>query len=513
MAKLTCPQNMSPRERLLDGGEEGDSASQSPGDVTGIDKREDAEISPVTTAKKSDSALSRSSRLAIPELLPQPQTQQAESVESTQDNTEQKSSPTISQKEGSKTFSSIHETSSIFFKSGSDADDEDNLEPERCQTRRGSRESISSPCSINEVPWKKKRCDCPLMDLERVKKLRLRSASGESTGEVPVEIQEHFDNCIWRGDIGVALTTGPSEAESAEPPTLPENEERVSSPETPTPANEGSSQRGTDPDPDPDPEIASPELEKGKYSTQLQRYLRTLPWIFAWMVLFAVFCTIIGQYHTSDRTPSLSSEQQINSNISDQRAQQWRTFSHAQEYTYTLPWPTEAQLDNLTSKNATVRKSNANSLPAQIDSHIDDIWHQDLEAKTILGATNLTVELLVTANHTLDLTALCLPVPSQAPPKSSPKPHPPTLRISSHSNRESKAIALVKNLLTCLWFLPIWLLSQKLVEHSHTAWLTYEEARTRIRIAAVVMSFLAAAALELGTEVAVRCVAETIQRE
>jgi hypothetical protein len=65
----------------------------------------------------------------------------------------------------------------------------------------------------------------------------------------------------------------------------------------------------------------------------------------------------------------------------------------------------------------------------------------------------------------------------------------------------------VKNLLTCLWFLPIWLLSQKLVRKSRLGWLSDDETRTRVRIAAVVVSFLVAAALVLGTEVAVREIA------
>jgi hypothetical protein len=65
----------------------------------------------------------------------------------------------------------------------------------------------------------------------------------------------------------------------------------------------------------------------------------------------------------------------------------------------------------------------------------------------------------------------------------------------------------VKNLLTCLWFLPIWLLSQKLVRKSRLGWLSEDETRTRVRIAAVVVSFLVAAALALGTGLVVREIA------
>jgi hypothetical protein len=257
---------------------------------------------------------------------------------------------------------------------------------------------------------------------------------------------------------------------------------------------------------DPDIEMASPKSEKVTSPKSFQTYLRILPWMITWIVLFAVFCTIIGQYHTPDSTSSLSSEQQQEAEIQQQRVSQWRTFSHIQEYTYTLPWPIKQHLDILPS-NATVGKKTTQPLEAH-NNQINQTWYEELRAKTILSATNLTIGLIVTANHALDITAICPPVEIFPSPKPSPTPQPQPMQNTSRHCRDSKAIVFVKNLLTCLWFLPIWLLAQKLVESSRMAWLTDGEAKIRIRVAGVVVSFLAAAALGLGTEVAVREIAK-----
>jgi hypothetical protein len=74
--------------------------------------------------------------------------------------------------------------------------------------------------------------------------------------------------------------------------------------------------------------------------------------------------------------------------------------------------------------------------------------------------TSLTVVLNVTTNHTLDLTSQCPPVQTILKPKPSP------VLISYHQKQDSEAIVFVKNLLTCLGFLFVWLLSQKLMEKS-----------------------------------------------
>jgi hypothetical protein len=506
MAKLSCPQNVSSQDKLRDSGEENRATSPSLEDIFKNIEQGDDGLDSISPDNKFDSALSRSSRHMISESSMHSRPQQNLGGEQLiQVDAEQEAPLASSEDSDSPAVRHRHNKSEIVSGPGSDSDDGETSSHGRCKTQRGIRRSASAPCQSNQTPEKKQRCDCPLVDSSRVQKLYQTSGSVDSIGEVPVGIQEHFDNCIWRGEIGVALTTRLNEVEQVQSPALSEDNPEVSDHQPPASSNYSASQRDTNTD--PDPETALPECEKITPPISLERHLRILPWIITWIVLFAVFCTVIGQYHTPDSTPSFSVEQQHEAKLQEQHASQWHAFSHIQEYTYTLPWPLKEHLDIMAS-NVTVGKKTTQPLETHIYGHINETWYEELQAKTILSTTNLEVGLIVIANHTLDLTALCRPVQSLQPPTSSPTPRPQPIRITSRHREDSKAIVFAKNLLTCLWFLPVWLLAQKFVDRSHMAWLADEEARTRLRVAAVVLSFLAAAALGLGTEVAVRQVAE-----
>jgi hypothetical protein len=506
MAKLSCAQNVSSQDKLLDSADgRNRSTSESLQDFSKTTEQDDGGLDSNRFNNKFDSALSRSSRHMVPESSAHSGPQQLPGKEQlTQVNAEQGVRLASSDECDSPKFRPIHNTSEMVSSSGRGADDETASRHARCRTRRGTRGSTSAPSHSHQALDKERPCDCPLMNPSRVKELYQGSALVDITGELPTGIQEHFENCIWRGEIGVALTTRLNEVERVQSLTLPEDDHAVAEQEPPSSSSVYSSHRDTSTD--PDIEMASPKSEKVTSPKSFQTYLRILPWMITWIVLFAVFCTIIGQYHTPDSTSSLSSEQQQEAEIQQQRVSQWRTFSHIQEYTYTLPWPIKQHLDILPS-NATVGKKTTQPLEAH-NNQINQTWYEELRAKTILSATNLTIGLIVTANHALDITAICPPVEIFPSPKPSPTPQPQPMQYTSRHCRDSKAIVFVKNLLTCLWFLPIWLLAQKLVESSRMAWLTDGEAKIRIRVAGVVVSFLAAAALGLGTEVAVREIAK-----
>lgn len=70
------------------------------------------------------------------------------------------------------------------------------------------------------------------------------------------------------------------------------------------------------------------------------------------------------------------------------------------------------------------------------------------------------------------------------------------------------SLSYVENLLTCLWFLPIWLLALLVVRGYDMGWLTPGQSEVKLLITAVVVSTLAAAALALGTEETVTAIVE-----
>jgi hypothetical protein len=495
MAESSNPENVISGESMVGGGEQGERALRLHEDVSEINKQDELEHGYVERSSKYDSAHSREVLKMLGSSVQPPTRQPSKKEWQTRNNTEQEphhgeGSPSIIPPTNGKP-----DNGSM---SGSDAGEEykDASEQPRCKTRRESRHSGSMPNSLKEEPGLGIRCHCPF-NFHRVSHLYKAAALNDPTVEAPNDVQDHFDSCVWRGCIDHALSVRSRVQESATSPSLAEDDYILSKEETPPPPNDETPQHNTD----PDPEIALPVSEKETPPKRRRRYTRILSWAIVWIIFLAVFCTVIGQYHTPARAPSLSGEQTKNSTATqDQRVRKWRSFSDVHLYTYTLEWPTKEQIEYFSS-NETVRKRSAYPLAARLNNHIDNTWHQDLEAKTILHTTELAVDIAVTTNHTLDLTSVCSPV------QTLPTPASPPLRISYRQKEDSKAIVFVKNLLTCLWFLPIWLLSQKLVRKSRLGWLSDDETRVRVRIAAVVVSFLVAAALALGTEVAVREIA------
>jgi hypothetical protein len=193
--------------------------------------------------------------------------------------------------------------------------------------------------------------------------------------------------------------------------------------------------------------------------------------------------------------PSLCAPLEIEINPS-QHMPESRTFSHIQYHRYTLPWTTIMQQDQK-------RAAHTNA---------SDTWTVELGAKTVSNtAIALIVDMQVTSKHTVDLQSLCGRM-EILPPSTEESPALPATPTTQHRAqrvaRDSKAIVFVKNLLSCLWFLPIWLLSQWVVKRVHVPWLAKGEDGARMRIAGVVVSLLAAAAVGLGIEIAIRRVAE-----
>jgi hypothetical protein len=495
MAESSSPYNVISEESMLGGGEQGERAPRLHEDISKIIKQDDLEHDYFGRSSKYDSAHSREVLKMLESSVQPPTRQLSKKKRQTCDNTEQESH----HGEGSSSaVPPTHNKRNNGSMSGSDADEEykDASEQPRCKTRRESRHSGSMPNSLKEEPELGIRCHCPF-NFHRISQLYKAAALNDSTVEAPNDVQDHFDNCVWRGCIDHALSVRSRVQESATSPSLAEDDQILSKEETPPPPKDETPQHNAD----PNPEIALPLSEKEMPPKRRRRCTRILSWAIVWIILFTVFCTVIGQYHTPARAPSLSGEQHKNSTATqDQRVRKWRSFSDVHLYTYTLKWPSKEQIEYFSS-NETVRKRSAHPLVARFNNHIDNTWHQDLEAKTILHTTELAVDIAVTTNHTLDLTSICSPI------QTLPTPASPPLRISYRQKGDSKAIVFVKNLLTCLWFLPIWLLSQKIVRKSRLGWLSEDETRTRVRIAAVVVSFLVAAALALGTEVVVREIA------
>jgi hypothetical protein len=495
MAESSNPADVISGESMVGGGEQGERALRLYEDVSKIDRQDELEHDYVGRSSKYDSAHSREVLKMLESSVQPPTRQPSQKERQTCNNTEQES---LHGEGSSSAVPPTHGKPNNGPMSGSDADEEykDASKQPRCKTRRESRHSGSPPISLKEEPEIGLRCHCPF-NFHRVSQLYKAAALNDSTVEAPNDVQDHFDNCVWRGCINHALSVRSRVQESATSPSLAEDDQILSDEETPPPPNDGTPQQNAD----PDPEIALQVSEKETPPKRRRRYTRTLSWAIAWIIFLAVFCTVIGQYHTPARAPSLSGEQTKNTTATqDQRVRKWRSFSDVHLYTYTLKWPTKEQIEYFSS-NKTVRKRSAHPLAARLNNHIDNTWHQDVEAKTILHTTELAVDIAVTTNHTLDLTSICSPI------QTLPTPASPPLRISYRQKEDSKAIVFVKNLLTCLWFLPIWLLSQKLVRKSRLGWLSKDETRVRVRIAAVVVSFLVAAALALGTEVMVREIA------
>jgi hypothetical protein len=78
--------------------------------------------------------------------------------------------------------------------------------------------------------------------------------------------------------------------------------------------------------------------------------------------------------------------------------------------------------------------------------------------------------------------------------------------ISAQQTREPTLAKYAKNILTCLWFLPLWLFTLAMAKKCRMTWLTPGESRARMQIAAVVVSFMVAAALSLATEDMVKAI-------
>jgi hypothetical protein len=477
--------------------------------------------SPSEHSHKFDSAQSRTSAMKILEsAMHSPSSQLSEKKQSNHANTEQS-------RHGESSSSAIPRTNSNsdnYSISGSDANEEyldaskGLSERPRCRTRRGTRPSDSASIRSKREPGFGILCHYPF-NHHQVSQLYLAAALNDATVVPPKDVQDHFDNCVWRGCIDHALTVNPIVGDSPPLPAPTECKQHDSEENPSSSANCNISQQNAD----AHVEAALPVSENQPPPKRRQDYFRISSWIIIWIVLFIIFCIVIGQHHTPNRTLPLSSKQENDTTkIQDQRVKKWRSFSHEQAYTYTFPRFTKEQFDffltnstasnstisnsttsNSAVSNSTVRNCTAQAQYAHLNGLVNKSWHQDLTAKTIVRTTNLTVVLNVTTNHTLDITSLCPPI------QTTPKPKPSPVLISYHQKQDPKAVVFVKNLLTCLWFLPVWLFSHRLVEKLRLGWLSDNETRTRVRIAAVVVSFLVAAALALGTEVAVREIAES----
>ena len=313
-----------------------------------------------------------------------------------------------------------------------------------------------------------------------------------------------------------------------------------------------------------DPEAALPSttaVEKAR-SSKLRKSFYMLPWIIMWLGLFFTFATLIGRDHKpfqlallsaqqdKDNTQAVASPQVLTlpeppiTELEELRVPNWQSFSHTHEYQYALTWPqtlieqyfdtsnTNTTLDKIESLidevagNATLDKIEAqpcpaNACPAAWDRKqstvpaMNDAWIVDLHARTMPNVTGLWVDMKVLATHKVDLTSFCAPpkrVEPQPQPSPSPSPSPlPSSTASARFHHERKSTTLVRNLLTCLWFLPILLLvrytAREIAARSMTG-LGLGENKMVIRVLFIGVAFLAASGLALGTEVLVRMIAE-----
>jgi hypothetical protein len=508
MAESNKPETVTPGEDSLSGGVEGGRAAQLHGEIFTMEGQDHFQGSPSRPSNKYDSAHSRASALKILEsAMHSPSRQLSRKEQSTHANTEQESHHKGNSSSAVPCTNSKSDKGSI---SGSEADEEyeDASEQPRCEARREARPNESPSILPKKEPEMGIRCHCPF-NHHRVSQLYLSATSSDAAIEPPKDVQDHFDSCVWRGCIDTALTVKPTVRESAPSPAPTEDEHQEFEEEASLSAQDEVTQRNAD----ADVETALPVSEKPPLPKRRRDYIRILSCTIVWIVLLIVFCAVIAQHHTPNRTVSLSSKQEnATSKNQDQRVEQWHSFSHEQAYTYTFSRVTKEQFDvviinstasDSTMSNSTTTDNTDQAQPARLNALVGHPWHQDLTAKTIVKLTNLTVVLNVTSIHTLDLTSLCPTV------QTIPKPKPSPVLISYQRKQDSKAIVFVKNLLTCLWFLPICLLSQNLVEKLQLGWLSSNEARIRVHIAAVVVSFLVAAVMALGTEVVVGEIAES----
>lgn len=305
-----------------------------------------------------------------------------------------------------------------------------------------------------------------------------------------------------------------------------------------------------------DPETASEKIEKARPSNRYQQYWYTLPWAILWLTALILLCAFIGNNHDPFASPKLSGDRQGRTKrMVEANTASWVTFRHNATFVFNIQWPENKSLNdtvsNTTGLNTRGLGGRDRVTPIAWVAQSNETWGPMLyiEHVNMLNSSWVKVNTSFTAEHSVNLTAIC-PQPSvkdvkeytasassvrpststnAAGPTASNRPtssnqlQPPasatrfsrpttstTSRPSSRSRqlKETRAVTYAKNLLTCLFFLPVWLLALFVTKKCRITWLQEGECRVRMQITAVVMSFSLAAALALVTIETVMAIVE-----
>jgi len=299
-----------------------------------------------------------------------------------------------------------------------------------------------------------------------------------------------------------------------------------------------------------DPEIASLKSKKGGTPNRYQQYWYALPWAISWLTTLVLLCAFIVKNHDPLTSPKLSGGRHDKTKrMIEANATSWMAFHHNATFVFNIQWPGDNSLNdtvsNTTGLNTRTLMGRDRVTPIAWGARSNETWDPMLyiEHVQMLNSSWVTVNTSLTAQHSVNLAAVC-PLPSakdikesatptssiqlsmatdvaehttsaQAdfptssttlqPPASATRPARPATSGTSKSKsrsrwlKETRAVTYAKNLLTCLWFLPVWLFAIFVVQQCRITWLEQAEGRIRMQIIAVVLSFLLAAALALAT--------------
>jgi len=328
-------------------------------------------------------------------------------------------------------------------------------------------------------------------------------------------IKAGFDENIKRQalssdqDVGVAITTSGNVARPS--PTKSENKTpehaHVLPPlehlppitlSSPRPSTHESEREPSDPEeglieaPPAAANDETPRVEDDAPSKQ-RPWLKISSWVIAWLLLFTLLAVLLGRQFKHDL--DLAHDQATSLKTTEHataRERTWKPFEHTQEFVYTLTWPQDPSDPPRSLRNMTIRQLKTFGSHTQV---ANDTWVVDLFALTRLSLTKLSVDLKVEAKHGVDVDALC---PVYVPVS------------SARSQRfEKYGTTVLRTLLTCMVFLPIWLACQFLarkISHLGTGPWAGEVATAL----SVLLALGVAAGVVLGVQVGIWEVVEVL---
>jgi hypothetical protein len=286
---------------------------------------------------------------------------------------------------------------------------------------------------------------------------------------------------------------------------------------------------------------------------------RLSPWVIAWVILSSALVVLLGREYKTELENARDIEATSTSAAAAVEARavvqpDWRIFNYTQEYLYIHSWspglpgqcgPPDTNAttsENTTTtdplaQNATLKMVRllAKPIPAtdflklEANTPENNTWGVSLDALTRPNGTALNVDLRITANHSVDLTALCpsspaCPSPIPLKPSSSGTANPsssdpspatssPACSLSSARSREPLYTQFLRIMLDCTIFVPIWLLCQygaRLVSAKSLAGLGLADTVMMIKVLGIVVAILGTGGLALGVELAVLRIVENM---